>query len=1149
MASDVPAFLDVGTPVSAKFKGAFCEATIKSVKKLVKFKVQYKDGTGSSIVCDDVVNGEYKLNALVHIKQDDGETKPASIQKMNDHSYYTVVFDDGDERTLKRTNVCVMGERHFQEHENLDNLPLTDPENFLSPVVLSSEKRRKRRRSAANLEEEDSDVDSKRWNTEIDKEFLGKVVCVEQGDRKKSWFPALGVKHFGNHTESQIFVQSFKDGKRLLVNKDDVREFSKTKEPLLTYVKGEQKSDQGLKSAIEKALAYQDMGELPKGWNILDTIDEKEESSDEDVPTTPILSPEDKAFQESVYSFMAKQGNSINKPPLLNNQGVNLHKLYELVSEHGGMDEVTNQQWRSIYKQLGLRNMHTTASYNMKTLYKRYLYPYEEYTKASVSQTRQATSKKRRSGTPAALKDDADKLSTKSESDSEPERRRSTRGVTRSSNADKTPEVNERKRRSQVALVTETNNDNATDNKEAPKRSSLASAEQETKSETEDVDVINSPQSSTTSDENDIGVEGGKEETPDNNRVLLGKFKIGSKISVRYGNGKNQRTYTAKILEVDKDDIGDIVYYIHYNGWNHRYDEWIKESSVFELIGTTNIKQKKNPNPPTSLSKISKEPPQRYKAAKLEVENTTATNITPSSTTQSHQTTTSSIATTSLISSVDNNTATTSSLTSTVINSNLTISSTSSASSSHITTTEVLSTKVLSTKSTIEVLSLPPLLVNAAKKVETQPPKLPRVPPTEPLTVKCKLLQTSEKLPSPIKSPAIPPDAVFLSELSHPIKSTHHAKHAHHRPKPVNDALFIPDIKPSPVKPRLTRNSMQDTFLLNALEQSIGKQNQAAMTLQQDVLMKSEPPVLSRRRSNRQNPSPKLDHQTDSDNSSKEDIKEVEITPKEIIKPIEEIASNGLSSFENKVTCKEENVKKWIEDSNNVIKKEVEVEDNLPVAESLQPNDDKTNIKRGRKVKARKNEKKKKPEESDSENETKSEQAEETVNTESPKSSENNNLLTEKDRTSETATTLSDFCNIVQNVQKLESHPSVDSITLIEEKSFEPSQIKGEKKIKKPQNKRKRTHSVTHGDDGVVKSPKEKREKQMSPPLEYNADFVSDLSSVLAEKSSVDRIAIMQSRLNQMRKLYCKLRQEVASIDRRKRRKLRKQMETRKGNS
>lgn len=51
------------------------------------------------------------------------------------------------------------------------------------------------------------------------------------------------------------------------------------------------------------------------------------------------------------------------------------------------------------------------------------------------------------------------------------------------------------------------------------------------------------------------------------------------------------------------------------------------------------------------------------------------------------------------------------------------------------------------------------------------------------------------------------------------------------------------------------------------------------------------------------------------------------------------------------------------------------------------------------------------------------------------------------------------------------------------------------------------------------------------------------LADALHEKDPVDRIVIMQSRLNAMRKLYCKLRSEVASIDRRRRRKLRKQSE------
>lgn len=36
---DDPPFLNVGTEVSAKYRGAFCEATIKIAKKVVKCKV------------------------------------------------------------------------------------------------------------------------------------------------------------------------------------------------------------------------------------------------------------------------------------------------------------------------------------------------------------------------------------------------------------------------------------------------------------------------------------------------------------------------------------------------------------------------------------------------------------------------------------------------------------------------------------------------------------------------------------------------------------------------------------------------------------------------------------------------------------------------------------------------------------------------------------------------------------------------------------------------------------------------------------------------------------------------------------------------------------------------------------------------------
>ena len=46
-----------------------------------------------------------------------------------------MVFDDGDERTLRRSSLCLKGEKHFNVSENLDNLPLTHPEHFGTPVL------------------------------------------------------------------------------------------------------------------------------------------------------------------------------------------------------------------------------------------------------------------------------------------------------------------------------------------------------------------------------------------------------------------------------------------------------------------------------------------------------------------------------------------------------------------------------------------------------------------------------------------------------------------------------------------------------------------------------------------------------------------------------------------------------------------------------------------------------------------------------------------------------------------------------------------------------------------------------------------------------------------------------------------------------
>lgn len=320
-------------------------------------------------------------------------------------------------------------------------------------------------------------------------------------------------------------------------------------------------------------------------------------------------------------------------------------------------------------------------------------------------------------------------------------------------------------------------------------------------------------------------------------------------------------------------------------------------------------------------------------------------------------------------------------------------------------------------------------------------------------------------------------------------------------------------------------------------------------------MVKSEPPVLNRRRSNRQNPSPKSGQHSGSDVSSKEETSK-EIESKEftdgsgggksskarsrddIMTPAADPPLLSLRDGKD-TTSKDEKVKKWIEDSNNVLSKvtksmeEEECESNKddvpPPSLSVDTIEKVVTKKVGRKAKYKRgpvaappDNKKMKKEESDSEPEVKSEEIvedeeEEILNeaivdgTHHDKTSvENNNLVTEKDRTSAETTaaadTLSAFCNIVENAQKLQSHPSVESTTsTIDSAKSGASPIKDHHhtntRKKHHGSKRKRSQSTSTEtwaaggicEDPALKSPREKKEKQMSPPLEYNSDFVSDL--------------------------------------------------------
>ncbi|XP_072169690.1 uncharacterized protein [Diadema setosum] len=415
MAGEGPPFLTVGTAVSAKYRGAFCEAKVKVVKKLVKCKINFKSGT-NSVVNDEFIKGTLKVGSLVEAKQtENGLYEEGTIMKLTDASLYTVVFDDGDEKTLRRTLLCLQGEKHFHESETLDHLPLTDPENFGTPVVNTKKMRRKRRTSNRSHrseddeeeeeDEEDSDSDSspKKQPKDEPEDAVGKVVIVEMNEkRKNSSFPALVVdpsctKDVQTRGKDQIVVRSFKDNKFYTVSKS-------SRKPFLSkdhVYKGDVSS---LKTATEKAVTFIDTGQLPSNWD-MDMLRKKgKQGSTEATEDTSEDSSDDEydmekdAWLASLHKFMEERGTPINKPPVLGFRDLNLYKLYKLVQDQGGCRKVTDRQvWAHIMTKMGIPVSASPQTYNIHTAYNKYLFAFEEFNRKMGPAPRIFTRTRRRS--------------------------------------------------------------------------------------------------------------------------------------------------------------------------------------------------------------------------------------------------------------------------------------------------------------------------------------------------------------------------------------------------------------------------------------------------------------------------------------------------------------------------------------------------------------------------------------------------------------------------------------------------------------------------------------------------------------------------------------------------------------------------------
>ncbi|XP_044527559.1 AT-rich interactive domain-containing protein 4B isoform X5 [Gracilinanus agilis] len=619
-AIDEPPYLTVGTDVSAKYRGAFCEAKIKTTKRLVKVKVTFRHDSSTMEVQDDHIKGPLKVGAIVEVKNLDGAYQEAVINKLTDASWYTVVFDDGDEKTLRRSSLCLKGERHFAESETLDQLPLTNPEHFGTPVIGKKTNRGRRSNHIPEEESSSSSSDEDEDDRKQIDELLGKVVCVDyiSLDKKKAlWFPALVVCPDCSDDiavkKDNILVRSFKDGKFTSVPRKDVHEISNETSP---------KPDAVLKQAFDHALEFHKSKTVPSNWKTElkedsssseaeeeeeeeDDEKEKEDNSSEEEEEIEPFPEERENFLQQLYKFMEDRGTPINKRPVLGYRNLNLFKLFRLVHKLGGFDNIESGAiWKQVYQDLGIPVLNSAAGYNVKCAYKKYLYGFEEYCRSANIEFQMALPEKM-INKPCKDCENAKETKSKEEPESEIKAEVKEEGDTVLQEEKPAEDEIERKENIKPCLGnkknlsepthTQSDQEKELNIKKTEENENLEVKEDETikvdemlntKVEAEEEKAKSGDETNKEEDEDEEEAEEEEEEEEEedddddnNEQEEFECYPPGMKVQVRYGRGKNQKMYEASIKDSDVEG-GEVLYLVHYCGWNVRYDEWIKADKI-----------------------------------------------------------------------------------------------------------------------------------------------------------------------------------------------------------------------------------------------------------------------------------------------------------------------------------------------------------------------------------------------------------------------------------------------------------------------------------------------------------------------------------------------------------------------------------------
>eukprot|EP00047_Mylnosiga_fluctuans_P012150 m.24631 g.24631 ORF g.24631 m.24631 type:complete len:821 (+) comp4039_c0_seq1:114-2576(+) len=396
--------LAIDTDVSAKYRGAWCEGSIKHVQRALNIKVTFDGNGGSHVVKQEQIRGSIKLNAAVQAQHPTtGTWNKATINRINDASVYTVRFHDGDERQLKRGSVTLMGPAHYEDGQTLGDFPLTDPE-FFADEAAQEDGPRKRRRESGNLNPDGAPLDAPSPPPSAVKEApipsgtVREVVLVQNEEGEMAW-PAMVVPQAevtkamlsgeACNKARQLVVRFFEDNLYSIIEATDARVLKRGTKPFVDQLRNASFQQS---TAVQRALRYLDRGVLPSGfkWDTwredgIVTTPVKTPAPPEPEPESPTIDwtpdpVEEGKFKADYAAYCQLKGIKIKRPPVLSFKDLDLFRLFTLVQREGGSASVYEKHlWKSLYMELGFKTLPTSGIHCITQAYEKYLSGFEKH--------------------------------------------------------------------------------------------------------------------------------------------------------------------------------------------------------------------------------------------------------------------------------------------------------------------------------------------------------------------------------------------------------------------------------------------------------------------------------------------------------------------------------------------------------------------------------------------------------------------------------------------------------------------------------------------------------------------------------------------------------------------------------------------------